>query len=480
VYTLDEAQDVSAQAARVVRGQKSLFFVESRRDAEGVGQALQESGITAYVHHSSVGRDRREEAEATFTSAAEACIVCTSTLELGLDVGDLDVVVQMDAPGSVSSFLQRMGRTGRRPGSRPHIVFLVTGEWTLLLAIALINLARRGWVEPAAPSYHAVHILVHQVLAQALQHSGVRRERLWEVLHLPACFAQVSRVEFDTLVDHLVSTGILYNADGLLSLGPEGEARFGRQNFLELYSVFETPRQVAVITTQHQEVGTLETWFVQALEPESFVFVLAGRTWQVVHMDLDAALLIVKPAGSGQIPRWSGGLRLLSREVAEEHRSILTSDEQYPFLHRSAQAWLDRLRVEWLDVFTQGPMPVVGEGQRWTLYTFAGGRINTLLARALAHLLDVPVTNDNFGVRVESRQPAVVGRDELFSALQPVAEPGFFDAGRLQKLTASLPRGRLSKFQPLLPPAMEAQFLAERLFDPQGVQELIRWWGLMG
>jgi ATP-dependent Lhr-like helicase len=371
-----------------------------------------------------------------------------------------------------------MGRTGRRPGSRPHIVYLATEDWTLLLAIALINLARRGWVEPAAPSYHAVHILVHQVLAQALQHSGVRRERLWEVLHLPACFAQVSRVEFDTLVDHLVSTGILYNADGLLSLGPEGEARFGRQNFLELYSVFETPRQVAVITTQHQEVGTLETWFVQALEPESFVFVLAGRTWQVVHMDLDAALLIVKPAGSGQIPRWSGGLRLLSREVAEEHRRILTSNEQYPFLHRAGQVWLDRLRVGWQDVFTEGPLTIVREAQEWALHTFAGGRINTLLARALAHLLNVPVTNDNFTVHLGGRSSAALSRDELISALHSIAEPGFFDARCLQALTASLPRGRLSKFQSLLPPAMEAQFLAERLFDPEGVQELIRRWGV--
>ena len=354
VHALRAEDDLGKLAAPMVRGRKGLFFTESRRDAEAVGQRLEEWGVTAYVHHSSVGRDRRQEAEDAFTLEEEACIVCTSTMELGIDVGDLDVALQLDAPGTVSSFMQRLGRTGRRPGSRPHIVFLAREDWTLLLATALVNLARRGWIEPVRPSRHAVHILVHQILAQALQHNGVRRDYLWEILQRPACFARINRTEFDTLVNHLVATDILYEADGLLALGPEGEARFGRRNFLALYSVFETPPHVTVVTTGHQEVGTLETWFVQAMETEEFVFILAGRCWRAVRLDLDGGVLVVEPARAGQIPRWSGSLRLLSHEVAQEHRAILISDERYPFLRRSAQARLDRLRAEWRDVLAQG------------------------------------------------------------------------------------------------------------------------------
>jgi ATP-dependent Lhr-like helicase len=474
VYALQAEDDLGHLVAPVVRGRKALFFTESRRDAEAVGQALAERGVTAYVHHSSVGRHRREEAEDAFTLEEEACIVCTSTMELGIDVGDLDVVLQLDAPGTVSSFMQRLGRTGRRPGSRPHIVFLAREDWTLLLATALVNLARRGWIEPVRPSRRAVHILVHQILAQALQYSGVRREQLWEVLQRPACFSQVNRAEFDTLIDHLVATDILYEADGLLTLGPEGEARFGRRNFLALFSVFETPQQVTVVTTQHQEVGTLETWFVQAMEIAEFVFVLAGRRWRAVDLDLDAGILIVEPARAGQIPRWSGSLRLLSREVAQEHRAILMSNERYPFLHRPAQARLDRLRAEWRSVLAQSPVPIRHERGDWVLHTFAGGRINTLLARALAHLLGVQVTNDNFTVRLARRSSSPLKREELMTALRSIAEPGFFSLERLRALTAALPRGRLSKFQDLLPPELEAQFLAERLFDPQGVQDLLQ------
>lgn len=474
VYAVQENRDAIPLALPSVRGKKSLFFVESRRNAEAVGQALEAAHVAAYVHHSSVGRDRREEAELAFAAGDEACIVCTSTMELGIDVGDLDLVLQLDAPGTVSSFLQRLGRTGRRPGARPHIIFLASDDATLLLATSLVNLARRGWIEPVQPSRRATHILVHQILAQALQHSGVSRERLWEAAQRPACFANLHRADFDALVDHLVATEMLHAADGLLTLGSVGEKRFGRRNFLELYSVFETPQQITVVTTQKQEVGTLEAWFAQAFESEDFVFVLGGRPWRVVHADIDAGLFVVEPAGAGQIPRWQGGMRLLGQEIAQEHRAILLSGDDYPFLHAPAKAQLARLRAEWRDLLRQGPLPMVRDGHVWKLHTFAGGRINTLLARALAQQLDLPVSNDNFTVIINAKPPAAPEQGQIIAALQTTAQPGFLRPDQLRMLTTALPRGRLSKFQPLLPPDMEAEFLTERLFDPTGLQALLQ------
>jgi len=474
IDAIEDETMLGQQAARLAHGHKSLFFVESRRQAEAVQQVMDDVGITAYVHHSSVARDRREEVEAEFAHGQNNCIVCTSTMELGIDVGDLDLVMQLDAPATVSSFMQRLGRTGRRPGTIPHIAFLTGEEMALVRAIALVNLAQQGWVEPVAPSRRAYHVLVHQILAQALQFYGVRRERLWEVVAPTASFEQIRRDEFDRLVEHLVDTGYLHSSAGLLIMGEAGEERFGRRNFLELYSVFETPQEVRVVTVDKQDVGMLQTWFVQALGDKDFVFVLAGRRWQTVEVDLDASQIIVKPASKAQLPRWSGGAILLSRTVAEAHRDVLLSDEEYTFLHRHGRERLQKMRQEWRGFLQQTPISLRRSGNKWELFTFAGGRINTLLARALAQVLDTRASNDNFSVRVESSAIRPIEKNDLGNALGAIAQHGFFSSERLIELAQGIHRGRLSKFQLLLPPEQEARFLIDRLFDPQGVQELLQ------
>src|SRR5690606_17251220 len=109
--------------AQLARGRKSLVFVESRSRAEKVAHALGGSDVDVFIHHSSVSRADRAQAEERFATGTNTAIVATSTMELGIDVGDLDQVLQVDAPTSVASFLQRMGRTGRRAGTRANCTF---------------------------------------------------------------------------------------------------------------------------------------------------------------------------------------------------------------------------------------------------------------------------------------------------------------------------------------------------------------------
>jgi len=474
----DDAEELSLRVAPLAQGRKTLFFVEGRRLAEGVKQALADVATLSYVHHSSVGRELREEAERAFTYDSDnQCIVCTSTMELGIDVGDLDAVLQLDAPGTVSSFMQRLGRTGRRPGSQAEMNFFCGDEMALLRAVALVNLARRDWIESIRPTQRAVHVLAHQALAQALQFYGVRRNQIWEIAQRAQPFSQITGQEFEHLLDHLIDTDVLNATDGLLVLGDEGEKRYGRQNFLALYSVFETPKEVKVLTTNHRVIGTLQTWFVQqAGEGEGFVFVLAGRAWQVQHLDLDRGEMIVTPAPRGNIPRWGGGGPLLGRETAEEMRAVLLADDDYPFLTRRAQERLNAMRDQWRDLLQMGRLPIRQEGQKWTLYTFAGDRINILLARALALVLGCEVNGDSFALGVKSPAQISIQERDLWQALESIRQPDFFSAERIFALVQALPRGCLSKFQPLLPPDLEAQFLAERLFDIQGLRNWLDGW----
>ncbi|MCP4662029.1 MAG: DEAD/DEAH box helicase, partial [bacterium] len=142
----DTGAGIASLAARRGVGKKSLFFCQSRALTETVAERMRDREIDVFVHHSSVSAEERRQAEARFHHGPSACIVCTSTLELGIDVGDLDLIFQANAPSTVASFLQRLGRTGRRAGARASTTFFCEHPEAVLQAIALVELARRGWV----------------------------------------------------------------------------------------------------------------------------------------------------------------------------------------------------------------------------------------------------------------------------------------------------------------------------------------------
>lgn len=471
----DDNEDLARQVAPLAQGRKTLFFVEGRRFAEGVKQALAEVTALSYVHHSSVGRELREEAEQSFTyGKGSQCIVCTSTMELGIDVGDLDAVLQLDAPATVSSLMQRLGRTGRRPGSQAEMSFFCNDEMALLRAVALVNLARRGWIESVNPTRYAVHVLAHQILAQALQFYGVARDRVLDVAQQASPFSEIGKEDVEHLLTHMVVTGILSTTEGLFVLGTEGEKRYGRRNFLDLYSVFETPDEVKVVTSDRRVIGTLHTWFVQQVgEAEGFIFVLAGRAWLVRHLDLEQGEMVVVPAPKGSIPKWGGGGPLLGREIAEEMRAVLLADDSYPFLTERARARLEGMRQQWRDLLASDALPLRQEGREWVLHTFAGDRINLLLARALALVLECQASGDSLVVNLKASAGMPLDEKRIWEALKTIRQPAFFSADRLMPMVQAMPRGRFSKFQPLLPPDLEARFLSDRLFDVEGLRTFL-------
>src|SRR5262249_4352531 len=151
------------------RGEKRLVFCDSRARVEQLGALLREQGVETFVSHSSLSLDERRQAERAFAQGRDCVIVATSALELGIDVGDLDRVVQVDAPSTVPSFLQRMGRTGRRPGAPRNCLFLATTDEALLRAAGLLRLWAAGHVEPILAPPRPLHILAQQLMALALQ-----------------------------------------------------------------------------------------------------------------------------------------------------------------------------------------------------------------------------------------------------------------------------------------------------------------------
>ncbi len=196
IYLRDDTAEFAREASREGRGKKSLFFCQSRSLTEAVAERMRGDEMEVFVHHGSVSKGERLAAEERFATGTNACIVATSTLELGIDVGGLDLTFQANAPSTVSSFLQRMGRTGRRPGMDANMTFLCEDAVAVVQATALVLLASRGWVESVKDETRCWPVLVHQVLAMTQQHGGISAERCWQMLQRVPDFRGIRKEEY--------------------------------------------------------------------------------------------------------------------------------------------------------------------------------------------------------------------------------------------------------------------------------------------
>lgn len=455
---------IATEASQKAAGRKSLFFCESRSLAEEIAERLRNRSTDVFVHHSSVSLEERTAAEERFHQGTNTSIVCTSTLELGIDVGDLDLVLQANAPSTASSFLQRLGRTGRRSGTRANTTFFCENIEPALQAIALIELVRKGWVESIRINPRTWPVLVHQLLALALQYGAISPERVWQQLHTIRDFAGISTAEFSTLVAHMTKEGFLYESGGLLSIGDKTEKVFGRKNFMEMYAVFSSPVLYKVQTKAGYVIGSLEQNFVDKLVEEISAFLLGGRAWTVQHINHSDRTIQVIPAPRGKKPSWGGFIpQLLSKEICQQVASILKSEAKIPYIDTQTQQALDAARADIGPQLRSGSRCIQYESNRAIWWTFAGGRINHTLRYGLQYGHDWKIVVDNFSIKIEGDS---VGPNTLNLSIRELKNQSFWDASSTQNFVAfELPDYRLSKFQQALPDAFAIEVVKDYLLD---------------
>ncbi len=465
--------ELSQEAAVRAEGRKSLFFCQSRALTETVAEQMRARGTTVFVHHSSVSAEERREAEHSFHHGSNVSIACTSTLELGIDVGDLDAVFQANAPSSVSSFLQRLGRTGRREGSVANTTFFCETRDAVLQAIALVELARARWVESVPRPTRCWPVLVHQLFAMALQFGGISAERCWEQLSRVSDFSGISREEFDVVLHHLLHEQFLWESGGLLSLGERAERTYGRKNFAELYAVFSSPVLYRVTTAAGREIGSLEQDFVDRLVAEMTSFLLGGRAWVAEHVDHRERVVKVREAPRGRKPAWGGFIpQMLGFDLCQRIRQVLVEEGDYGYLDPSAMAVLQNAREDLGELLRRRALPIQVEDGSATWWTFAGGRINTTLKYLLAITKSWRVVSDNFVMRIEGD---AVTHDTMNAEIERVArEDVLADADMQRRIAALLPEYRLSKFQPALPDRYTVEVVAGYLLDVAGTRAWVK------
>ena len=451
-------------AAKVIsllhQGEKRLVFCDSRSRVEQLALLLRERGIDTFVSHSSLGLEERRAAEEAFAQKQNCVIVATSSLELGLDVGDLDRVIQIDAPATVSSFLQRMGRTGRRAGTWSNCLFLATSDEGLLRAAALLDLWGRGFVEPVNAPPKPFHILAQQLMALVLQEHGVGRRAFVEWLADVPAFAAMSGEQVETLVDHLIRTGTLFEDAGILSFGQEGEAEYGRKNFLEILSVFTSPPLFKVISGQKELGNVHESTFYKKQEGPA-ILVLAGRSWKTNHLDWKRRIAYVEPTDEKGQSRWIGESQFLSFRVCQAIRRVLAAESTEPYWSQRAKAQIDRIRLEYpwaSDARTTLVQQANGEVQWWT---FAGGLANSII---MDHLDGgSKAKTDNLCLRFSSPLTLADVETLITSRIRDEIVPAPSDEA-IENL----------KFGECLPSPFASEVFAARFNDPEAIANIRR------
>lgn len=444
-------QNAATVIAALHQGEKRLAFCESRQEVEELGQLLRAIQVTVFLSHASLSIDERRRAEQAFTEARDCVIVSTSTLELGVDVGDLDRVIQIGAPRPVASFLQRLGRTGRRPDTTRNCLFLATNRPALLQAAGLLLLWSRGWVEPVAAPAEPRHIVAQQILALCLQERQVG-DLVWsEWWNGLEPFTRSA----DVILRYLVEEGYLQRDGDMLLTGPEAELRFGHRHFMAMTAVFTAPPEFTVLAGR-TELGRIDPTLLTEQVTGPRRLLLAGRSWQITYIDWNRRRCFVEPVDSGGKARWTAtGVGGLTFELSRAMREVVLGAEPPVALTRRATEQLAELRNQHLP--TAHPDGTVinrlASGDvRW--WTWAGFRANATLMSTLSGLAD-----------------PLQGRADLYIRLRRVLTPaewrvGIADAtGRLclpdveEKAMVGL------KFNTALPQRLAFATLATRLAD---------------
>ncbi len=346
------------------------------------------------LHHGSLSAEVRQDVEDRFKSGALKAIVATSSLELGIDIGAIDHVVQVGSPRSVARLVQRLGRSGHRVGAVSSGTLVATGPEDVLECAAVARRAMEGRLEPLNVRLDPLVVLANQLIALSNEYAGVRKEWCRAVITRAGCFLDLDEGLFDEAWRTLLDVRTLYpHEDRKDTFGRSGR---GRKHFLDHVSLIpdETTYRVIDESTK-RAIGTVDDAFVLASMASGALIVMAGRSWRVVEVEAESHKVRVAPVNElGPVPQWSGSQLPVSAPVARETAHLrgdllagqvptLLDDDAY----RSAFAPIDRHRQAGLEVPTDAVVTLEASRRDVVANVALGTRGNETLARLTAALL---------------------------------------------------------------------------------------------
>lgn len=382
-----------------LRGSDNLVFAGARQRVEIYADRLRDLCEREhlpqefYPHHASLSRDHRDFVERRLKDNSKpTTAVCTSTLELGIDIGDVTCVAQIGAPFTVAALRQRLGRSGRREG-QPAILrqYAVETRLTsdssfvdrlrlgLIRSIAMIDLLLEGWCEPPKPQALHLSTLVHQILSVIAQRGGAPANILYSVLCREGPFRQVSTAVFTDVLRALghPETGLIEQTDsGLLLLGQTGERLVEHYSF---YAVFKTPEEFRLVSNG-RDLGTLP---IDNILSPGMMLIFSGRRWLVQEIHDREKVIMVKPAKAGVPPVFGGDPGEIHDKVIERMFDMMEADTKPLYMDAHSLEMLEEARLNFAQMgFTDASLANLGE-ETSIIATRAGTLKTTTLALAL-------------------------------------------------------------------------------------------------
>lgn len=452
---------------------KVLIFPNSRGRAEEVAVKLKKisdrvKGHPNYFsHHSSVDREVREYVEyfAKNNKRHNFCISCTSTLELGIDIGSVDEVVQIDATHSIASLIQRVGRSGRKDGESSNLFLYATTQWTLLQSIACWLLYKESFIEPPEKNEKPYDILVHQALSITKGHSGILLIELIKQLKENSAFNLIEQSEIEEILQYLIEIDFLEKLQHEVIIGVDGEKVV---NSREFYSVFKTEENFKVVNAGNT-IGEIP-FSPQIIEDENIL--LSAKIWKIKFVDHKAKKIEVIPAKDGKKPMFFGGGAVVHQKIREKMFEVLYSKTEYDFLDEPSFDEIEMMRKDFA-VFDikdlQSERPLLTAEKHLQLFTFTGTRINRTI-QLLLNIAGIKNTLDDSSSSFDIEVP----KQELITKWNYLSFPLTDIDTHISTLLETNPTLLdFSKWGIYLPKSYQIKLVRNKYFDIEQTKELL-------
>ncbi len=470
--------DIGGHLFQTLRQTNNLVFTNNRAHVEIYSDylrrqcAMHKVPSVFWPHHGSLAKDPRETAEARLKDPhLPATVICTTTLEMGLDVGDVDATAQIGAPPSVASLRQRLGRSGRRQNDkatmRIYICEPVLEERTptadairpeLFQTVAMINLLLRQWYEPPRTELLHLSTLVQQLLSSLAQYGGLTASNAWRLFCQSGPFTQVDQQIFAQLLRALAQKKLIIQMnDGLLILGEQGERLVNHYNF---YAAFNTPEEYRIVTSK-RTLGRLDN---KLAIYEGLFIIFAGERWVVNFVDHKSKTVEVSPSAGGWDYSFSGGGWDIHHRVRREMFQTYLASDVPSYLDAAAKVLLQEGRNEFKirSLYKTG---LLQEGNHVLMFPWCGSCIQTTLLYILK-LQGFKVAQGRIAIEIQDTDLETV-RQSLQSVL---------DAPSISELQlAVLVENKASeKFDEYLSEGLLNFDISKKLFNVKGAEEAIR------
>lgn len=480
-------QRIGKEIYKLCRGDSHLVFANSRSRTESIAAQLSDLCEQQVVpneffpHHGSLAKELREDLETRLQKESlPTTAICTMTLELGIDIGKVNSVIQVTAPHSVSSLRQRLGRSGRR--NSPSILRMLIAEnelsdksnvvdglrLELVQSLAMIRLLIvKNWFEPADTEQMHLSTFLHQILAVIAQWGSVRADQLYPLLCEQGPFKEISILHFKQLLSHMGTVELIQQLNsGELVLGVEGERITNSYTF---YAVFKTPEEFRIVTGS-KTLGTLP---VDSLIFKGQHIIFGGRRWKVTDIDDDKKVIYVTSTKGGKPPKFNGSGMSIHDRVRQEMLNIYSTGDYRIDAGGQKIDFVDdngrQLFQEGATLFKEANLekqPIYQSGKHCYIFSWMGDKVvNTLMAL----LIGSGFVCNNLGGVIEVQN---ANADEIRSCLLNFAHNNLPNETELAS-SLSIQQKIIEKYDEYLPEELLTECYGRKVFNSESARQWI-------